>query len=432
VVTVKGTGFGTGLAATMGAASLSRFMVSATQMMLSVPPRSDGQQTITIRDAASGASTIMTNALTYGAAASDNIVLSYAGNSQVPVGTRAAQPVAVRVIDADGTTPVPGATIGWTTTNNLQLSACNGATSCSTITDQNGSATTWLTPAVAGAATVMATLAPAVYSPSKSVTATLNASQSSSDIGALTPYLWISQGATVTLPLTVRAVSNGAPRNAIQINFEVMVGSGSVSAANAQTNSNGYATVNLSLSQIAAEVRVSACVAPNNARCAIFYANPVGPSQLKLQPVSGGGQVSTGQAFQPIIVRVTDSATPANAVIAAPVAFQTTIFRPGGSSWEIQDGETDVRNPAMPVILSVTQTAATTDTNGLANLVPAQGSFSPPFAVDVLTTAGSAALLDFPLQVLPAAVRGSSSSLTNSGPEFEPVRQPRVRVEESR
>jgi hypothetical protein len=52
--------------------------------------------------------------------------------------------------------------------------------------------------------------------------------------------------------------------------------------------------------------------------------------------------------------------------------------------------------------------------------------------VDVLATAGSSALLDFPLQVLPAAVRGSSPSLTNSGPELEPVRQPRFRVEESR
>jgi hypothetical protein len=432
VLKVKGTGFGTGLRATMGAASLSQFTVSATEMMLSVPPRSDGQQTITITDPATGASTTMTNALTYGAAASDAIVLIYAGNPQIPVATQAPKPVAVRVLQADGITPVAGATIGWTTTNNLQLSACNGSTSCSATTDQNGSATTWLTPSVAGAATVTATLAPGVYSAPKSVTATLNATQSSSDISALTPYLWISQGATVTLPVTVRAVSNGAPRTALRINFEIMVGSGNLSAANAQTNLNGYATVNLSVTHMAAEVRVSACVAPNNAPCAIFYANPVAPSQLKLQAISGGGQVSTGQAFQPIIVRVTDSATLANPVMAAPVAFQTTIFRAGGSSPEIQDGETDVRNPAMPVILSVSQTAATTDVNGLANVVPAQGSFSPPFEVDVLATAGSSALLDFPLQVLPAAVRGSSPSLTNSGPELEPVRQPRFRVEESR
>jgi len=406
-----------------GGTTLSQLRVTAAEIMVAVPACSDRMQSITLTDSSTGASTTMTNALTYGAAATDNITLFYSGNPQTPVGTQAAKPVTVRVVAADCAT-VPGATVGWTTTNSLQLSACGGATSCSVSTDQSGSATTWLTPAALGAATVTATLAPGVYSPAKSVTATVNAIGSSSDIAAVTPNLRISQGATATLPLIVRAVSNGAARTGVQINYAVMTGSGTLGAASAATNSSGYASVNLTLNQIAAETRVSACLAPSNAPCAIFYADPVPLSQQKLQLVSGAGQVSTGQAFQPIIVRVTDSATIPNAVIAAPVIFQTTVLRPGGTSPGVGDGETNPVNPSQPVILQVAQSTAITDVNGFANIVPSRSSFSAPLEVDVWVTAGTSALLDFPLQVLTAVNAGSSPSGTRSQLTVIPVRQP--------
>ena len=195
IITVRGTGFARGLTASIGGTTLSQLRVTAAEIIVSVPARSDGTQSITLSDSTTGASTTMTDALTYGATANDNIILLYSGNSQTPVGTQAAKPVTVRVVAVDGAT-VPGATVGWTTANSLQLSACGGATSCSVTTDQSGSATTWLTPAALGAATVTATLAPGVYSPAKSVTATVNAIGSSSDIAAVMPNLRISQGAT--------------------------------------------------------------------------------------------------------------------------------------------------------------------------------------------------------------------------------------------
>ena len=79
----------------------------------------------------------MTGALTYGAAASDNIILLNGANPSTPVGVQAANPVSIRVVTSDGVTPVSGATIGWSGTNSVQLSACSGASSCSVITDQN-------------------------------------------------------------------------------------------------------------------------------------------------------------------------------------------------------------------------------------------------------------------------------------------------------
>lgn len=258
-------------------------------------------------------------------------------------------------------------------------------------------------------ATITATLAPAAYGFSKAVNATLYATESASDIGVSTPYLWISQGATASIPLTARALSNGTPQNNVQVNFNIVSGFATLSAASPQTNPNGYATVNLTLTQFAAPVQVIACVAIANGACRPIYANPVPLASQNLQPVSGNGQVSTGSAFQPIMVRVTDSASPPNPVIAARVGFLTTVLRPGGNPPAGSDGETHSGNPATSVILQVSQSSATTDVNGLASIVPSAGGFSAPLEVDVAVTAGTSATLDYPLEMLPAAGNAPSA-----------------------
>ena len=181
-IKVQGTGFAPGFTSTVGNVAASQLAASAGQMILSAPASPDGQQSITITNPVSGASTTIIGGLTYGAAPTDNIVLLYGLNPNTPVGTQATNPVSVRVMAADGVTPVSGATIGWSANNGLQLSACGGASSCSVTSDQNGDAVTWLTPGASGLATLTATLAPGVYSPAKSVTTSLNATESSSDL----------------------------------------------------------------------------------------------------------------------------------------------------------------------------------------------------------------------------------------------------------
>lgn len=410
VVTVQGTGFAPGLNAAIGSSTAAQFAVSGSQMLLAAPAHSDGPQNITIADPVSGASSVMTSALTYGAAATDNIVLLGNGlNPPTPVGTQATNPVTVRVLAADGVTPVSGATVAWSATNGVQLSTCGSAPSCSVTSDQSGDAFTWLTPSAVGVATLTATLAPASYGSSKSVSTTINAIQSISDIGVSTPYLWIAQGATASIPLAARVLSNGAPQNNARVNFTVVSGSATLSAVSAQTSLSGYATVILTVTQFTALVQVSVCVAPGNAPCQVIYANPVPLANQILQPVAGSGQVSLGQAFQPLTVRVTDLSTPPNSVIAANVAFLTTVLRPGGTSSGGGNGETNPINPAMPVILQVSQSNAVTDINGLASVAPSAGGFSAPLEVDVAATAGVSGFLDYPLQLLPAISTGTAS-----------------------
>jgi hypothetical protein len=271
---------------------------------------------------------------------------------------------------------VSGATVGWSTTNSAALSVCGGAPTCSAATDESGIAFTWVTPSATGVATVTATLAPGVYNPSKSVSATLLGTSSPSDIGVMTPNLWIAQGASLTSPLTARVMSNGSPQSGSTVNFTIVSGSGSLSSSSAVTNSVGYATVTLTLTKLSAPVQVSACVAPGNKPCQMIYGNPVPASLQKLQPVGGAGQVTTShQPLQPVTVRIIDSGTPPNPVLGATVAFQTTVMRPPGDA-PASSPENNAANPAMPIILSVSQSSTQTDANGLASLTPSTGTFT--------------------------------------------------------
>jgi hypothetical protein len=387
-ITVQGTGFYPALTATIGSATAAPLAITAGQIILSAPPHGDATESIAISDAASGGSSVMTGVLTYGAAATDEIVLLNGLNPPTPVGTQATNPMRVRVLASDGITPVSGATIAWNASNSLQLSACTNLTFCSVATDQNGDASTWLTPALAGVSTITATLAPGAYQSSPSVSAALSATESSSDIGVLAPYLWIAEGATVSVPLTARVLSNGVPQSNTTVNYRIAIGTGTLSAASAATNSTGYATVTLTVTQIAAYVQLTACVAPANAPCETIYVYPVPLAQQNLQPVSGSGQVSTGLPFQPVVVRVTDSSSPPHSVIAASVTFLTTVLRPGGISQSGGSGEGGSGSPAMPVILQVSENTIGTDFNGLASSLPSGAGFSPPVEVDVAVRGG--------------------------------------------
>jgi hypothetical protein len=408
--TLQGTGFAPGLAVTAGTLSVPLLATNASQMRVAVPAQSDGLQTITINDPVSGAFSIMTNVLTFGAASTDHLVLVLGSNPPTPVGTQATNPVTVRVLASDGVTPVDGATVGWTTTNGATLSICGGASSCSQISDESGIASTRVTPAAAGNAVITATLAPGVYSPAQSVAATMTATSSSSDIGVTTPYLWIAQGASISAPLTARVVSLGAPQRGVTVNFMVAQGSGTLSAASAVTNSQGYASVTLTLTNFSSSVQLNACVAPGNNPCQNIYGNAVAAALLNLQAVAGADQVVAGTAFQPLMVRVTDSSTPPNAVLGASVLFQSTVLRPAGGNQTLAPADPIVTQTGTPVILSSSQNTIASDANGLASFVPSVGTFTGPLEIEIQVSAGTTAVLEDELESIPAGSSGNTSS----------------------
>src|SRR6202030_3133454 len=205
-------------------------------------------------------------------------------------------------------TPVAGASVQFSSSPAVGLSACSGAASCTVLTDQSGAASTYMTVLSAGVLTLTAKLAPASYSNSRHVQATLLGTSSQLDLSLMTPPVWIAQGATVALPIAARVLSNGSPVSGANVNYQITAGSGTLSAASVVTDSNGNASVSLQVNSLAASVRVSVCVEPNNSPCQILNATMVQTSLLQLQAVSGTLQIaSPGQAFKPVTVRVIDS-----------------------------------------------------------------------------------------------------------------------------
>jgi hypothetical protein len=248
--------------------------------------------------------------------------------------------------------------------------------------------------------TISAVLAPASYPAPQQVQTTLLGISSALDLVLASPLAWLAQGATVDVILTARVLSNGVPLAGQIVDYQFMKGSGTLSATTTTTDSNGYSTTTLTLSALAGDVQVSACVEPGDKPCQSFYATAVPASAFLLEPVAGSVQVvSTGQNFQPVTVRVTDSSTPPNPVRAADVIFESIIARPSRNAPILTTGESIITHNTMPVILSSSQASVPSDANGLATIQPSTGVFQGPTVIVGTTTAGTSTL-QFALETL--------------------------------
>ena len=398
VTTLNGTGFKPGLQVTAAGNNGNTLSASASQIQVAMPATTqDGTATIQVTDPAGGAFSQMTGALTYGALATDRLLLLQGAEPATPVGSAAANPIRVRAVAADGVTPVSGATIAWSATNGLQFSACSGASSCSVLTDEAGESSSAVTPTATGASTITIALAPASYSPPQSQQATVVGTSTALDLAAVIPTRWIGQGATLAVPLTVEALDLGVPQANVGVNFAVTKGTASLSASSATTNSSGFATIQAQITNQSADVQVSACVAPNNSPCQTFTMFSTPPSLWTLETVSGSSQVvPVGQAFQPLVMRVTDGSSVANPVMGVNVTFQTTLAR--------------VPESGMPVILGSSAAQVVSAQDGLASMVPSVGSVGPCDVFIAVSAGSSSAQLQ--METVAAIVVAQS---TNSG-----------------
>ncbi len=381
VTTLNGIGFSPGLQVSVAGNNGNTLSASASQIEVAMPAAlQDGTASILVMDPVSGAFSQMMDTLTYGALGTDLLLLLQGAEPATPVGSAAANPIRVRAVAADGITPVSGATMAWSATNGLRFSVCGGENSCSVLSDAAGESSSWVTPTATGASTITIALAPASYSPPQSQQATVVGTSSALDLVAVNPTRWIRQGATIAVPLTVEALDLGVPKPNVPVNFAIMTGTASLSAGSATTNGAGFATITAQLTNHNGDVQVSACVAPNNVPCQIFTLFSTPSSLWTLETVSGSWQaVPTGQAFQPLVMRVTDGSQAANPVMGVTVTFETTLARvsteqqgpPGGETLGGSGGD------GLPVLLGSSQAQVVSNQDGLASIVPSVGSVGP-------------------------------------------------------
>jgi hypothetical protein len=392
-LTVTGLGLQANTLPSTGTLATAVLASSATQLLIDSKPAPDGIYDVLLQDVSSGGSSTMTGALTVGAGPTDTMKMISGANPGTPVGGRAPSPFSVLVLAPDGVTPVAGASVQFNSSPAVGLSACAGAANCTVLSDQSGLASTSMTVLSGGVLTLTAKLAPASYSNPQQVQTTLLGTASALDLVLTTPPVWIAQGATVSVPVAARVLSNGVPVSGQTLNYQITAGSGTLSAASGLTDANGNLSVNLQISSLAASVRVSVCVAPSNSPCQILSATMVQTASLKLQPVAGFIQIAApSQSFQPVAVRVLDSSSPAHPVLGASVAFLDYIGRMPGNEPVIWTGESSISQPEMPVILAQSKATVQSDINGIASFALSTGGVSGNVAILGTATAGSSKL----------------------------------------
>jgi len=401
-VILHGLGFNPALQLTTGVASGAVLETGANDLTAVLPHASqDGPASLVVSDPATGGFSQMTDALTYGAAASDKLLALQNTEPSTPIGAEAPNAIRVRAVAADGITPVAGATIAWSTTNGATLSACGGAATCSVLTDESGIASTGVTPMATGTNTITAALAPASYNPPQAKQATVTGTKSALDIGAIAPTKWVAQGATVDIPLTVRVLSQGTPQIGATVNFRVSKGAATLSSATSTTDNSGYASTSAHVSNHSADAQITACVAPNNSPCQTFTLFATPASKWALNLVSGSSQVvPVGQPFQPLLLRATDGSAASDPVIGMPFVFDVTLMRlPKGDGGGGGGDDGHGGGNGTPVILGTYQVQSVSDTNGLAGIVPTLGSVNGYCDVMIAVAAGPATM-QFHLQAL--------------------------------
>ena len=402
VTTLQGIGFRPGLRVDNGASNGTVLKQSATQLEILLPSTLiDGTATVQVTDPVTGSFSQMVGALTYGAAASDLLLLLQGGSQASPIGAQAPSMIRIRATASDALTPVHGATIAWSATNGVKFSACSGASSCSVLTDEAGEAATWVTPTTIGQSTITAALAPAAYQPPHTQQATLVGTASTLDLAAVAPTRWLAQGITLGVTLTVEALNMGVPQANVGIKFTVTNGSASLSPATTTTNSSGLATTTATVTNLSATVQVSACVTPANNPCQTFTLLAVPATSWTLAAVSGTSQiVPNGQSFQPLVMRVTDGSASDNPVMGVNVTFQTTLERnpqgsgggpPQGNGMQQESEQNGQPQDGQPIILGTSQSQVASDQNGLAEITPTVENLGPCDAI-IVVTAGFATM----------------------------------------
>jgi len=417
-ISIRGVGFKPGMAVTVGNTAASILSISNQQIVVTAPPFADGSQTITIRNPATAGATQLQDALLYGATSTDHITLSD-GNPAIPVGTQTPYAIRATVTSANGV-PVAGATVQWTVNNSATLATSGCGSFCYGVTDEQGHAEARVNVKAAGITTVTAQLAPLVYSGIQAQS-TIVSTYDPKNI-ALTPLkIWMTEGTTTDVPLVARVVtSTGGAVSGLKLNFSLIKGTATLTTSSASTDSSGYARSSLHVDTLAGEVDVRVCADGGGITCATFSLFKVAASDLKLQPVSGSGQVvPLGRLFAPLWVRVVDSSTPPNPVFGAAVRFQSDLFQLDGVP-PVQSGDDDniTTHPVQKVKLGSSQAVMLSDNDGFVNIFPPNGDGSRALEVDIAVTAGARAFLSYALQAVaaPATTTAPSQSPISTAP----------------
>lgn len=391
-VTIAGMGFRAGNMVTVNGVPAAVTSWTATSIVATVPSsRTLGFTTaiaadVTVTDASTRGSTVMTGALNYTAPLpSLNLVTAPSGT--VFAGDTAAVPFAVKALAADGTTPVANQLVSFTAGGggSVQFGACGGAV-CSGITDSSGVASTTVLALAAGAVTVSASSTAGTQTASFTI---------ETRVRTLTPVqatLYVAAGATFVWKPQVVASDNSAATTGVLVNWQPVSGAMSFSPAQSQVNAMGVTETQASIGPLAAGELETASACAWSTVCATIAAQGVDPSAWRIEVVSGAGQsVGAEDVLAPVVLRVTDTA--GHAVAGALVEIHQAV-----EAW--QGRCPDRGRCPVPPDDSAQVSSATSDGSGLVSVGPLQLAGAAE-VTDIVAATGTQGFVSLSLQKQP-------------------------------
>ncbi len=390
-ITIIGLGFRTGNAVTVNGVAATVSSWTANTIVATVPSlHALGSNialtaNVAVTDLSTGGSTVMTQSLSYAAPAATLNLLS-APSGTVALGQPATVPFAVKVLSADGITPIVGEAITFSATTGSVQFAVSGATTCVINTDANGIASTIVTPLSTGAIVLQAA------GVDGTVTASFNAAARIQTATAVQTTEYVAAGATIAWTQQLNVSDNFASTAGLLVGWQVSSGPIAVSPAQSEVSAGGIAQTTATVGPLAsgAEALLSACVWTTV--CATFSAEGVDPADLRLVVVSGADQtVAVGGLFTPVVLRVTDTAS--HPVAGASVQIYQTV-----DAW--QSPCPDRGRCPVPPILASSQISMVSDADGLLAVVPQQISGAAE-TTNLAAATGTQGFLTLTLQAQP-------------------------------
>jgi hypothetical protein len=340
---------------------------------------------VAVTDLSTGDRTVMTQALRYNAP-TPVLSLLTAPSGMVILGQPALVPFAVKVISADGVSPVVGEAVTFTATGgSVQFAACGGV-SCTLTTDASGIASTFVTPQTAGAITLQAT------GVDGTATASFTAAVRIQTATAVQAAEYVAADATIAWTPQLSVSDNFASTTGLLVEWQVSSGPAAFSPAQSEVNTVGIAQTLATVGPLASGggATLSACVWTTT--CATFTAQGVDSADLRLGVVSGADQtIAVGSTFTPVVLRVTDTAS--HPVAGAVVQIYQTV-----NAW--QPPCPDKGRCPIPPVLASSQTTFVSDANGLLSVAPQQIP-SVAATTDFAAATGTQGFLSLTLQDQP-------------------------------
>lgn len=307
-----------------------------------------------MKDLASGGITVMTGALSY-AAPAPTLNLVAAPTGTVFIGDTAT--FAVRVIGADGVTPLANQSITFTASGGGAIfGACASAT-CSIPTDATGTASMTISPQTPGNVTLTATGIAGIQ------TAVFTATTRIRSITALNPTQYVAADATFVWTPQVLLADNSGSTVGVSVSWS---GTGplSITPVVFMTDAHSIAQVQATTGPLTAGAQATVAACAWTAVCSSFTAIGVDASQWQLTVVSGAGQsIPASGTFAPVVLRVTDAAS--HPVAGAVVEVHQTL-----DAW--QPPCSDHGRCPVSAVYGTSITAPISDANGLVTITPLQ------------------------------------------------------------